>query len=70
MKKARGNTRIILEKVGEIQQLVGRVKGDMMNDRNAFAIDRAMEDIQTAFDLCLEITGMYDRIPAKGEKRS
>jgi hypothetical protein len=65
MKKARGNTRIILEKVGEIQQLVGSVKSDMLNDRNPYAIDRAMDDIEKAFQICLEITGMYDQVPQK-----
>ena len=58
--KARGNTKIILEKVGEIQNLIGSAKGKHDNDRNPDAHEQAQNELQRAFDLCLEIRDMYE----------
>lgn len=62
MKIAKGRTRKIVRLVGEIQALIGSAKGNVLNDRNPYAIDDAMQNLEKAFDLCLDITGMYEPI--------
>lgn len=58
--KARGNTKIILEKVGEVQHLIGKAKGMHDNDRDVNAHEIAQKLLAEAFDLCVEIRNMYD----------
>lgn len=58
--KAKGNTKIILGKVGEIQSLVGQAKGGYVNDLNPNRARDVIEALDKAFELCIEITGMYD----------
>ncbi|WCK57507.1 hypothetical protein PP175_25920 (plasmid) [Aneurinibacillus sp. Ricciae_BoGa-3] len=60
--KARGNTKIILEKVNEIQKLVGHAKSLHENDRDTDAHSLAQEKLQKAFQLCVEIRNIYDAI--------
>ena len=60
--KAKGNTKKILQKVGEIQDLVGLAMANHANDKNTDAYEKGQEQLKKAFDICLEITGMYDPI--------
>lgn len=69
MKIAKGNTRKIVKLVGEIQSLVGRSKGTVLNDRNPNMMDDLLPMLDKAFDLCLEITGMYEPIRERANKR-
>lgn len=68
MKIAKGNTRKIVKLVGEIQTLVGIAKGTAMNDRNPNLMDDLLPALDKAFDLCLEITGMYEPIRERANK--
>lgn len=70
MKIARGNTRKIVKLVGEIQNLVGGAKGTVLNDRNPFMMDDLLPMLDKAFDLCLEVTGMYEQIVERPAKKS
>jgi hypothetical protein len=58
--KARGNTKIIIEKVGRIQTLVGQAQATYQNDRSSDRADKIIPQLQEAFELCLEIRNMYD----------
>ncbi|GMX64517.1 hypothetical protein Elgi_37860 [Paenibacillus elgii] len=58
--KARGNTKIILEKIGRIQNLVGEAKGLHDNDRDPFSHELAQKKLEEAFMLCVEIRNLYD----------
>lgn len=60
--KARGNTKTILTKVEKIQSLVGEAKGLHDDDRNSSSREKAQKNLEEAFELCLEITSMYDPI--------
>ncbi|MFL1672572.1 hypothetical protein [Paenibacillus dendritiformis] len=60
--KARGNTKVILQKVTEIQRLVGEAKGLHDDDQNPMGHQLAQEKLVTAFDLCVEIRDMYDPV--------
>jgi len=58
--KARGNTKIILDKVGKIQNLVGGAIGNHQNDRDPKGFVMAQKQLEEAFKLCVEIRDMYD----------
>lgn len=61
--KARGNTKVIINKVTEIQTLIGNAKSAYQNDGGHNRVDRAetvQSNLDKAFQLCLEIRGMYD----------
>lgn len=58
-KVARGNTRRIIMKVGEIQQLVGVARGAAWDDRNPDRMERLISALDRAHELCIDITGMY-----------
>lgn len=60
--KARGNTKLILKKVSEIQKLIGNAKSLHDNDRDTDAHSLAQKQLEEAFKLCVEIRGMYDAI--------
>ena len=68
MKIARGNTRKIIVMVGEIQSLVSSSKGHVMNDRDPNSMDKILPALDKAFELCLEITGMYYQIETQANK--
>lgn len=57
---AKGNTKKILQKVGEIQDLIGLAIANHANDRSTEAYENGQEQLKMAFDICLEITDMYD----------
>ena len=54
MKIARGNTRKIIVMVGDVQTLIGRAKGDVMNDRDPNSMDKILPALEKAFELCLD----------------
>lgn len=56
--KARGNTKIILEKVGEIENFVDKAKS-CIDTKEQYAIRKQLEQ---ALKLCFEIRSMYDPI--------
>lgn len=58
----RGNTRIIIQKVGEIQKLVGEAKALHDNDRDKNGHYLAQKKLDEAHELCIEIRNMYDPI--------
>lgn len=61
--KARGSTKKILEKVTEIQHLIGLAQQAYDNDGGRNRVDRAegvKPNLSKAFDLCIEIRSMYD----------
>ncbi len=63
--KATGNTKIILKKVGRVQDLLGTIKGLYLQDTGTELVsrgDRIMAAMDEAFNLCLEIRNMYDPI--------
>lgn len=68
MKIAKGNTRKIVKLVGDIQTLIGSARGSVLNDRNPYAIDDTIKNLEKAFELCLEITGMYEPIRERANK--
>lgn len=65
MKTARGNVRKILIKVGEIQSLVGAARGQALNDRDPYMMDKLIPSLEKAFELCLEIRGEYEPVRVK-----
>lgn len=67
--KARGNTAVILRKVGQIQDFVGQGIGYHMDDRNPNGYELGQAALQKAFALCLEITGMYDQLPQERKNK-
>lgn len=61
--KARGRTKIIIDKVTEIQILTGEVKSAYQNDGGWNRVDRAGSiepKLDRIFELCIEIREMYD----------
>jgi hypothetical protein len=60
--KARGRTKIILQKVGEIQNLIGEARSLHFEDTNPKSFTEAQNKLQQAFDICLEIRNMYDPV--------
>jgi hypothetical protein len=60
--QARGNTRTIIKKVGEIQNLVGEAKGLHLDDKDQAAFALAQKKLDEAFNICLEITSLYDPV--------
>ena len=62
MKIARGNTRKLLKKVNNIQDLVSEAIGLHFDDQDRNGFEKAQKLLQKAFDLCIEITGEYERI--------
>lgn len=56
--KPRGNTKKIIQKVGEIQNLVGKA-GGYIDTKEQYKI-RA--ELEKALKLCIEIRDMYDPI--------
>jgi hypothetical protein len=60
--KARGNVKTIIEKIGKVQNLVGRAKALHDDDRSPNAHEKAQNALDEAFELCLEIRNMYDPI--------
>jgi hypothetical protein len=60
--KARGNTKVIIQKVGEIQNLLGRAKALHDDDRSPNSHEKAQKALNEAFELCLEIRNMYDPV--------
>lgn len=61
--KARGNTKVIIDKVTEIQSLIGNAKNAYQNDGGHNRVNRAEtvhSNLDKAFELCLEIRNMYD----------
>ncbi|MGG3471523.1 hypothetical protein ABES02_29165 [Neobacillus pocheonensis] len=56
--KARGNTKVILQKVEEIQNLVGKASG-YIDAKEQFKIRTELEQV---LKLCIEIRDMYDPI--------
>lgn len=53
---ARGNTRVILEKVGEIQNLIGQAAACIDNP-NQYEIRSILDK---ALNICMDIRDMYD----------
>lgn len=64
--KARGQTKKIIETVMRIQYLIGMAKGCHEDDRDPDGHEKGQKALGEAFELCLEITGMYEplSIPA------
>jgi hypothetical protein len=60
--KARGRTKIILKKLGKIQDLVGKAQGLHLNDQDLNGFAKAQAMLKEAFELCLEARGLYDPI--------
>jgi uncharacterized protein YydD (DUF2326 family) len=60
--KPRGNTKVIIKKVGDIQNLIGEAKNMHYDDKSQVAFAQAQQKLQEAFDLCLEIRNLYDPI--------
>jgi hypothetical protein len=63
--QARGNTKLILKKVGEIQNLIGAAQRDYNNDGGRNRVDRAglvKTHLDKAFEICMEIRDMYNPI--------
>ena len=61
---ARGNVRRIVHMVGEMQNLIGYAHGNHQNDRDPDGFEKAQKALGEAFDLCVQIRGMYDPLPA------
>ena len=59
MKKATREVREILEKVSELQGLIGKANANFRDDRGVGAFERCGEALQEAFDLCVEIRSEY-----------
>ena len=68
MTTARGKVRIAMHKAGELQSLIGRAQALTMNDRIPDRMDKVLPILEEAFNLCLEITGLYDPIDTKKAK--
>lgn len=60
--KARGNAKVIMQKVGKIQDLVGEARNMHYDDKSQTAFAEAQEKLKEAFELCIEIRDMYDPI--------
>lgn len=63
--RARGNTKIILQKVTEIQKLIGQAQAGYDNDGGWNRVDRSSivkPNLERAHELCVEIRSMYDPI--------
>lgn len=60
--KAKGKVREIIKKVGEVQDKVGMARSLHYNDVSMTSFERAQDLLEEAFELCLEIRGMYDLI--------
>lgn len=60
--KARGKMKIILEKVGQVQNLIGEAKNLHHADTDPKSFTEAQNKMQKAFDICVEIRNMYDPI--------
>lgn len=58
--KARGRTKKILLKVGQIQGLIGEAKTFHGNDRDNFGFERGQKKLEEALNICYEITAMYE----------
>jgi hypothetical protein len=60
--KARGNTRVILQKISKIQTLIGEAKALHDDDKNKRGHEIAQNKLDEAFMICIEITGMYEPV--------
>lgn len=60
--QARGNTKSILQKVSEIQNLIGQANAAYLNDVSGCRADKVKDALKKAHELCTEITSMYDPI--------
>ncbi|MET3505524.1 hypothetical protein [Halalkalibacter oceani] len=58
--KARGNTKIILKKVEEIQFLIGYANQNIMNDQDINSIEQAQKQLNKAHEICIDIRSMYE----------
>ena len=59
MKAARGSVRRLLIALSEVQHLVGIARGQMMNDRNPDAYEKARDALDRAFSLCVSARSEY-----------
>jgi hypothetical protein len=60
--KARGNTKIILQKVGQIQNLIGEAKAFHQDDRDQEGFAMGQRKLEEAFRLCVKITELYEPV--------
>ncbi|WP_103108584.1 hypothetical protein [Brevibacillus reuszeri] len=60
--KPRGKTREIIKLVDEIQTLVGNAKSLHDDDQNRDGHAMAQQQLEKAFEKCIQIRGMYDPI--------
>jgi len=60
--KARGNTRKLLKMVDEIQGHVSVAKGLAWDDRSTDRMKPLQDELDKAFELCVEITSMYEPV--------
>ena len=59
MKNARGKTRELLLRIGEIQDKVGTAIGLHYNDKSQTAFGEAQDLLQEVFELCVEARSDY-----------
>lgn len=67
MAKPRGKMRKVILLVGEIQGNVGYARELHFNDVSQTSFEQAQDLLKEAFDLCIEITAMYDPVESKGK---
>jgi hypothetical protein len=60
MKKAKGEVKKLIVALGEIQNLVGKAKGSLWNDRDANSLEEASDALDKAFEICLKHRNQYD----------
>lgn len=60
--KAIGNTKKILLLVGQIQDRIGKAQVVATDDRDPQRMTKLLTALSGAFDICIEITGMYDPV--------
>jgi hypothetical protein len=59
MKKAKGEVKKLIIALGEIQNLIGKAKGVLWNDRNSNNIEETSILLEKAFEVCLKNRNEY-----------